>query len=279
MARTKPVVPKNEKPIDEDLARRILDNVSEDMILVGGQALAFWMDRFKIGPRNSGDHLKFTDVSTDIDFLGTIQGAQSLARSLNAKWIPGAPSELSSLLGAIHIPAEKDLIQNIDVLHLVYSVGGLKKSVEFTKRVQGRAVSFRINEEHIIKVLHPIDVLTSRIHNVAGLYDSKGEHVVTQAEWAIQVAKIVLEKLTSSDRKSPERPGAIAGEIFRLAMSKAGRDAHKKHGIEVMESIPFDLMIRDIEGFKQQAERMTSSLKERGRLLDFVLPKNFQRER
>ena len=65
MGLTKPVVPVDALPVDGVVLSRILKLVSPEMILVGGQALAFWMLRFGIGGRRGGTGMLVSGVTTD----------------------------------------------------------------------------------------------------------------------------------------------------------------------------------------------------------------------
>ena len=46
-----PVVPFDEVPLDAATVDLLLSNMGVDMVLVGGQALAFWMERYGISPK------------------------------------------------------------------------------------------------------------------------------------------------------------------------------------------------------------------------------------
>ena len=47
---TSPALPFDEVPLDAATVDLLLSNMGGDMVLVGGQALAFWMDRYGISP-------------------------------------------------------------------------------------------------------------------------------------------------------------------------------------------------------------------------------------
>lgn len=262
---TEPIIPAGETPIDRETLDRILLNTPSEMILVGGQALAFWMIRFGIDPTPSSDK-SLANISSDADFLGSVELALQLAKSLNAQLIQPHKSAMTSLVGQVRLQAPNGLKYNVDVLRMIYSMGGVKKSIEFTNRVSGRASIIGLADGRQLKILHPIDVLDSRIQNAAGLLESKGPHVLTQAKWAIKVARHALELLALSPHYSDERPGAIASEIYRLATSTAGKKIQAEHQIEVAEAIPFDLLIEKVDGFEKQANAMIESLQKKGRL-------------
>jgi hypothetical protein len=266
MGRTKPVVPVDEVVIDQIVLARILQHASSEMVLVGGQALAFWMLRFGIGVRHGGGAQALAGVTTDADFLGSMEDALALARGLNARFLASDKRSMSALVGQIRIGTSGGGDYNVDVLHKIFDVGGLRSAAAFTRRARARSAVVQIEGAAEIRILHPVDVLGSRIQNVAGLTASKGPHTVTQARWAVKVAKQAMVLLVRRGEVGTDRPGALAAEIFRLALSRAGRIAWQHHGIEAFDAIPFALMRRKLPGFAVQEEKMRKSMQEHGRL-------------
>ena len=139
---------------------------------------------------------------------------------------------LSSLVAQVRVPRAGGKVANIDVLHKLFTVNGLKKSTEFTNRVIARSVQVKWSEGVVFRVMHPLDLLESRVHNAAGLLEDKGPHVLTQAKWAIKVAKAAVLKMAkdaalSKQAQAPgQRLGAALKAIHGLAHSRAGRTLH-----------------------------------------------------
>lgn len=267
MGRTRPLVPVDELPVDRVVLSRILRLVSPEMILVGGQALAFWMLRFGIGGRAESPGARLSGVTTDVDFLGSLEFALDLAHALNARFVASDKRAMTALIGQVRIPAASGLAYNVDILHQIFDIGGLAKSAAFTRRARARASEVQLDDSRTIRILHPVDVLASRIQNAAGLTQAKGPHVVTQARWSVKVARRAMELLARNGGQQGDRPGALAAEIYRLAFSRAGRIVHQDHGIEVADSIPFELLARKVEGFNGQARKMLDSLRQKERTL------------
>ncbi len=104
-----------------------------------------------------------------------------------------------------------------------------------------------------------MDVLASRVNNAAGLLAEKGEHVLTQARWAIAVARHACCRSATQPTRD-ERPGSAAQEICRLARGAAGRKLFFAHGIEVFDAVPVEELIRIDPGFRMQADAMRRSI-------------------
>lgn len=69
-----------------------------------------------------------------------------------------------------------------------------------------------------------------------GLFDDKGQHVVTQAAWAIQVAREALRRI-SVDPTSGDRLGSRIQRIYTLARSTVGKRLLAERGIELLDAI------------------------------------------
>lgn len=230
MPNTTPVLPDDEAPLDEQTLQAFLSAMSTQMVLVGGQALAFWMNRYGIRPPDVGF------ISNDGDALGSVRTAKYLAQELQAALLVPDPSRLTSLVAQLRIPvAGTGKVRNIDVLHLLYTTSGLKKSNEFTRRVQANAVTVQLSKDTTIRIMHPLDVFESRVHNAVGLLSDKGPHVVTQAEWGIQVGRAAVLKMATD--LEGQRCGAAVQRVFRLWKSSVGQRLWHDHQLCVLDAI------------------------------------------
>jgi hypothetical protein len=244
---TSPRLPDDEAPFDLETLDRFLSCMGPDMVLVGGQALAFWMQRFGIDAQQA-------TVSNDGDVLGHVAKAHDIARALKAAIVVPDQNALTSLVAQIRVPVRGGKVRNIDVLHLLYTVSGLRKSAEFTKRVQARCVEVQWRPRETIRVMHPLDVLESRAQNAAGLLEEKGPHVLTQARWAIEVARAAILRVASAKDPGGERVGQLIQDVYRLAHSRPGRQLLKEHGIDLLEALDLQ-RLRQLTG-AEHAEQL-----------------------
>ena len=274
MALTKPVIPIDQAPITPEVMGRVLTNAGTGLVLAGGQALLFWMQRYQIGPPSTTGPQGHAGVTCAADFLGTPAMARQLAQALGARLEEMPPDALSSLAAQIRIPAGHGLEHNIDVIYHLYAAGGLRKTIQFTKRTQRRALTAQLEEGWKIRVLHPLDVLASRIHNAADLAGAKGPHVVTQARWGIEIARAAMTNLLNSSEAGGERPGALVQEICRLALSQSGRRVFKEHGLETALAIPFRLMSAQSPTRARQAQTIYRLLQKHRRARDLERPES-----
>ena len=228
---TRPALPQGEDPLDARTLDAFLSSMGTDMVLVGGQALGFWMERFAIQYQGAV-------ISNDGDALGGIQKARDIATALQAALVIPDKRALTALVAQIRIPSRGGKVKNIDVLHLLFTVSGLRKSNEFTKQVILRSIEVQWRPKHFIRVMHPMDVLESRVHNAAGLLEHKGEHVLTQARWSIEVARAAMLRVLRFPEKGDDRIAQMVQAVYQLSHSQAGRRIHREHGIEILDAIP-----------------------------------------
>lgn len=232
---TQPQLLSGEAPLDAATLDTFLRGMGTEMVLVGGQALAFWMNRYGVEARGAA-------ISNDGDVLGGLAHAQRIAQAMHAALIKPNERALTSLVAQIRVPVARKtqhsgVVRNIDVLHVLFTVSGLRKSVEFTNAVWRESIEIEWKPGHRIRVMHPLHVLDSRVQNAVGLLGDKGPHVLTQAGWAIEVGRAaILRVLEHPDEDT--RLGAMLRQVHGLARSRAGRQLQREHGIEALDAVP-----------------------------------------
>jgi hypothetical protein len=179
-------------------------------------------------------------VSNDGDALGELEVAQRIATRLRAALLTSDADTLTSLVGQIRIPTGlTGTVRNIDVLRMLFTVSGLRKSREFTQAVWRDSVEIEWQPGQRIRVMHPLHVLESRVQNAVGLLETKGPHVVTQAIWAVDVAREAIRRVLRQFGEG-ERLGRLIRQVHKLARSRAGRQVFHQHGIEVLDAVPIE---------------------------------------
>lgn len=188
----------------EDLVA-ILDVCGPEGVLVGGQALAFWADHYQV-PR---PHPLVQAVSADIDFIGGSALAHKLAKALGWKpWIPGL-DDATLQTGKVTLRLEDGSIKQADFLS---GVLGLT-----TRDVIRRAIDLDVPRIGHVRVMHPIDVLESRIQNLHLIPGKRNEAGRAQARLSIAVvAAFIRDVIKTKGEKAAlkliERVADIAAE-------------------------------------------------------------------
>lgn len=213
-----------EVPISKEVVLQLLSHIPSDLILVGGQALAFWVEHYSIDatPPTDDDEAY---VSRDADFLGKRDHVKILAGIIAGKASYPPRKAMTILCGQIFVidDATKTFM-NIDVIH---RIGNLE-----SEAVRTRAVEASV-EGNTFLVMHPLDVLVSRVENYRGIQEKQNRNGLRQIELSIEVAKrYILEAIKRNEGIAIKAIEKIA----ETARSPAGIFA-RKHGAEIYEAI------------------------------------------
>ena len=106
-------------PISQDMLDSAL-GVAHDAVLVGGQALAFWVTRFGVPLGNQPR----VYISSDADFLGIREDVARFAAALKGKPIYPNRHELTTLEGMVTVPVGDDAFFSVDVVSKVVGIQG-----------------------------------------------------------------------------------------------------------------------------------------------------------
>lgn len=234
----------NEAYMPRDMVLRVLEAAGPDLILVGGQALAFWMDHYGIqAPRGSAPA-----VSRDVDFLTRDPAGRdplrSFARAIDGRPEFVEPEAITALVGSAIAPAEPGRIYNVDLLHRVV---GIDRDKVFANAVRVPLADTGTT----LRVMHPLDVLQSRNANLHVLAEKQDDVGKMQFRLAIEVARSYLEQeIAASLARAAEAGGAKAArraerEIFdaiaivaEYSTEDAARKNAERHDIHLADAIP-----------------------------------------
>ena len=210
-----------------------LQKATQPAILVGGQALTFWVDFFKVPvPKSNTPYL-----TQDADVLATKHDARIFATELH---------------GTLNIPKPDDHTPNTAIV--TYNTpDGRTLFVDFmgtligltNREIRKTAVEFVHPEYGFIRILHPTLVLKSRIVNLHRLQSKRDTNGVEQARLAVLAAKAFFENYISLGLagKTPDRYLIDRVKwLGNLALSDAGIYVFMQWGIDVMEAAPRKLI-------------------------------------
>ncbi len=221
---------KRQAVIPPDVVATLLDAAGPELVLVGGQSLAVWMDRYRVSMPAD-----FEYVSTDVDFLAASaadrESVRRLAKAIGGHSVfPLQRAALTSLVGqAVKDIAENEVF-NVDVLHKMW---GAKDDVRARALILGEA-------PHAYRVLHPLDVLKSRLDNLYGLKEKQNELGMAQLRAAIEVAQAFQREAAAVENvASAKRPTTLryVGFIEKLATDDAGKKVASRYGIHVADAV------------------------------------------
>lgn len=229
-----------ELPLAPEEIREILESAEADSLLVGGQALALWAELYEVSiPEELSQ-----GISGDVDFIGSAGAANALGEKLNSrernsigpKWklYRVAPEDATPQTAKLGMTVPALGVKEIDFLG---SIVGLD-----TKDARDDAVEVTLSSGKTIRVLHPIDVLRSRLHNLASLASKRDEHGYAQARLAISVVTAFLRQQAAEASKR-ELLDHVR-EIREIALDKSLAQVYYECGFDVLSCVP----VEQIEG-------------------------------
>ena len=221
---------KSERDIEASLTpedvQKILSIGSPRGLLVGGQALAFWADHLRVErPVNL-----VSGVTADAVFIGDSALAKDLARRLGWQvWIP-ALDESTPQTGKVTHRTTSGEVKQVDFLS---GVVGLT-----TKDLARRAIEMEMPNNGHLRVIHPIDVLDSRIQNLHLLPEKRTSAGIAQARLAVDVARaFIRQEVATRDERAAlkllERVADIAGDMAAVRVFLL-------YGIDPLNGVPLE---------------------------------------
>lgn len=209
----------------EDAAFLIAQTRSDRAVLVGGQAVAFWVKQF-------GLRTRLPALTVDIDFLATRAEAKRVAARLTVRHVlKTATLDDNTSNSAVLLVTLEHLPQPVLIDYMAGIIGVDSKAVEKS------AVEVRFDGQPL-RIIHPLHLLQSKIGNLYHLRSKRTEAGIEQARLAIEIAASFLEQARLAKR---ERLKAIES-IGKYAATAPARFAAENFGLECLNAIPAALL-------------------------------------
>jgi hypothetical protein len=223
-------------PMVRDDVLRVLASVDGRAVLVGGQAVGWWVERYAgAGRLPELDSVHALYVSKDIDFLASGDPkiieplVQKVAHDLGGRVTSPSKTNWTSLLshrvlfaGEDHVEREVDFLRNTN---------GVDRREVFDTAVRFDAdVGFPT-----VYVMNPEVLFRSRILLAVEFEDYRTDAKQAQA---IVAAAILREWLVDQLDQAWARAHVFLERTLNLATSKDGRWARKNFGVDAMSAIP-----------------------------------------
>lgn len=215
--------------LTSDEVERILRVCGPHALLVGGQALATWAVHYGIQPIGELSRA----VTMDADFIGTNDIAQTLQRSLGFPWKlrKGTLDDFGGQLAKVYATVPGEGIKQIDFLS---GIVGLD-----TEEVRKRASQLTLADGTSVQLLHPLDVLESRLRNLDALPSKRNPIGVAQAGLAVSVVRAFIEDFMDAGG-DPRTVRQAVKRVEKLALdTKLSRVAFT-YDIDVLAAVPVE---------------------------------------
>ncbi|MDP2759913.1 MAG: hypothetical protein Q8O64_05835 [Sideroxyarcus sp.] len=214
-----------------DIAIRI-GRSSEDIILVGGQSVLFWVEIFDIPlPK------ELPILTEDVDFIASmsdiVDAEDAISPVFDMKLAIASMDETSPNSGKMTIKYPDVGKVNVDFLRMITGL-----SVE-----EATKDPFPMNiDGDVIQVLSPILLLKSKISNIGYHLSKRNDEGIAQGRLAVAIARRYLElKIKEGDKM----PYSLFEEIIRFSKNDVASYAYQFNGIDTMTAIPVEMLPKD----------------------------------
>lgn len=211
----------------EDAAFLISQTRSDKAVLIGGQAVAFWIQYFGIEPRLAA-------LTEDIDYLGTKAEAKRVAARLRL------PHKLKLATLDDHTPnsalisIEMEGYDRPVLIDYLASVIGIE-----SKHAQDSAVVVEC-EGQPLRVLHPLQLLQTKIWNLYRLESKRTAEGIEQARLAMEIAAAYMGQAEMPQKDLLEAIAAVG----RFAATTPAQFAADRYGLNCLNAIPQSVRAR-----------------------------------
>ncbi len=219
--------------IPQRVVDELLATATTDLLLIGGQALKAWMERYDVTMPEG-----IAYVSRDVDFLASSpkdsDAVRRLARALGGEALfPRRRAALTALIGQAVKKVGEGEVYNVDVLHTVLGAD--------CDTLRARAVEFH-ERGLVYLVMHPLDVLKSRVDNLYALPEKQNEVGQAQLLAGIEVARAFLREADRLEKAAKQRTATLRYVAFieKLATEDAGKKVARRYRIHVGDAIEPD---------------------------------------
>lgn len=218
-----------EAELTADEIERILRVCGPHALLVGEQALATWAVFYGIQPIGELSRV----VTMDADFIGSSSIAQELQRSLGAPWKlrKGTFDDFGGQIAKVYATVPEEGVKQIDFLS---GIVGLETAV-----IRKRASRLTLEDGTSIWLLHPLDVLESRLRNLDSLPSKQNAIGVAQARLAVSVVREFIGHFmdTAGD---PRAVRQAIKRVAKLALDTRLSTVALRYEIDVLAAVPVE---------------------------------------
>ena len=221
------IEPRPEIALTPEEVQEILSLCGTRALLVGGQALALWTTIFEVSPPEE----IAAAISSDADFIGSADVAQKLGRALKHWdfWKPkfdDATVQTAKLTRTV-----SEGIKQIDFLGGIAGLG--------TEAIQRRAVTLTLASGTDLRVLHPLDVLESRLQNLLLIPEKRNAGGIAQARLGIRIANAFLSRLLDESGETRIFFDAVE-RVAQIAASKRLTSVMLDHNFDILAAVPIE---------------------------------------
>ena len=223
----------------------ILRAVPADCVLIGGQAVAWWAERYGIKAVVKGKEQEVT--SRDIDFWGTREDLFQIAAHLKRR--PALPNryEMTLLVGAIQLEAGGKKT-TLEVLH---AVPGLDSANPLSAAVP-EEIQAAVGGRKLL-VMSPVSLVLAKLHALRHFSQEDRQDLI-HLQVSLKASKAFI---TQALKQSARLALWNCNRLIEAHRQKPNRKMEQKHGFEILSAVPLDGIQSAVqEGNLEDRERL-----------------------
>lgn len=205
----------------EDAAVLIEQTRSDGVVLIGGQAAAFWINYFNIKPRLAA-------LTRDIDYLGTKTEAKRASARVKfphrLKIATLDDATPGTALLSVDMAGYPEPVL-IDYLAEIIGVS--------SNEIAKSAVTIEFQDEPL-RVIHPLQLLQAKIWNLYRLAEKRTPEGIEQARLAIEIVFAFVERAGMNQKDLLKAIEAIG----KFAATTPARYVRENYGLDCLKAIP-----------------------------------------
>jgi hypothetical protein len=242
----------------QDVLQILRSDKQGGLIVVCGQAVNFWAERYLAEEPRLKDFRPFT--SRDIDVLGNIEEAAKVALSSGAN-LKRPPKQAPTPVAA-NLSIES--AGRIRLVQFLYDVPGVKRAeiVDFSFPFKTSEISIRIAD--------PIATLTGKVYNLI-TFDQKGRFDQKHFDILKLCVPVFIEKqIEAVERESADSRGTIKHleRLISVSLSTKAKELGRRIDVDWLDFIPRSRIERArelaVNGFRSPAARISAQLQKSG---------------
>jgi len=191
--------------------------------------MATWAQYYDIQPVGELSRV----VTMDADFIGTNEIAKALRRSLGKPWKlrMGTLDDAGGQVAKVYATVPGEGIKQVDFLS---GIVGLD-----TEDVRRRAAVIRLADGITVHLLHPLDVLESRLRNLDSLAAKRNAIGVAQARLAVSMVRAFIEDYMDVGG-DPRTVGQAVKRVEKLALDTRLCQVAFSYDVDVLAAVPVE---------------------------------------
>lgn len=202
---------------------------SEALILIGGQALNYWCDLYRVANPGLEQHGPF--ASKDLDFQAPRDLVRWCSQVLNGEYTLAEAGDKSLLNGVVILRREPGKELQLDFMQRAYGLSA--------EAVAKSSAHVHVDSGGLIfglKVMHPLHCMMSRVHNVMDLPDQyANDHGLRQLHASIACLRLFIEATAARSEKYARD---LNEKVFEFAQHElVAQRLYRSRQIDVFDAV------------------------------------------